>query len=150
MANTKMLSKLVEPYIRNNLQKEMGCNFYDKDKKLILITGGTHKFDIVSLDKSIIGDIKSSQIRKNGKVGAGTIKSAFFDIYMLTLIKAKKKIMVFTDTEFYNLFKRRSVGKIPPDIEIILIELSDDIKINTKRVHDAATKEIGKREYTKI
>ncbi len=145
MANTKMLSKLVEPYVRNNLQKEMGCNFYDKDKKLILITGGTHKFDIVSLDKSIIGDIKSSQLRSNGKIGTGAIKSVFFDIYMLTLIKAKKKIMVFTDTEFYNLFKRRSVGKIPADVKIVLVELPDDIKINTKQVHDAAAKEIGKK-----
>lgn len=145
MANTKILSKLIEPYIRERLRQKIGCDFYSKDIKLSLITGGEHRFDIVSLDKNIVGDIKSNHVRANGKVGTGVKKSIYFDIYMLSLIKAKRKIMVLTNKDFYNFFKRVSTGKVLDDIEIVLIELSDDLKINTQEAHDCVRNEIGKR-----
>ncbi|MFA5155038.1 MAG: hypothetical protein WC453_01245 [Patescibacteria group bacterium] len=144
MANTKILSQLIEPYVRERLREKIGCEFYNKDIKLKLVTGGSHKFDIVSLDKNIIGDIKSHQTRENGRAGVGSVKSIYFDIYMLSLVKAKRKILVLTNKNFYNFFKRISTGKTPLDIEIMLIELPDDIKTKAKTVHNIASKEIGK------
>jgi hypothetical protein len=144
MANTKILSQLIEPYVREKLRQKIGCEFYDKDIKLELVTGGNHKFDIVSLDKNIIGDIKSHQTRENGRAGVGAVKSIYFDIYMLSLVKAKRKVLVLTNKDFYNFFKRISTGKVLPDIEIMLIELPDDIKIKAKEAHNLASKEMGK------
>ena len=145
MANTKILAKLIEPYVREKLRQKRGCNFYNKDTKLGLITGGEHKFDIVSLDKSIVGEIKSNQTRENGDVGIGVRKSIYFDIYMLSLVKAEKKLLVLTNKDFYNFFKRISVGKVPLDIEIILIELPEEIKIKVKESHNLSSQEIGKK-----
>lgn len=145
MANTRILSKLIEPYIRESLRQETGCEFYNRDVKLNLVTGGSHKFDIVSLDKDIVGDIKSNQIRENGSVGVGVKKSIYFDIYMLSLVEAKRKLLVLTSKDFYNLFKRISVGKVPDDIEIILVELPDDIKVKVKKIHGLSSSEIGKK-----
>ncbi|MFZ2310415.1 MAG: hypothetical protein WAW11_02635 [Patescibacteria group bacterium] len=145
MANTKILSQLIEPYIRECLSQKMGLDFYARDTELVLNTGGKHKFDIVSLDKSIIGDIKSHQTRENGNVGIGVRKSVYFDIYMLSLVEAKQKMLILTDKDFYKFFKRISSGKVPSDVEILLMELPADIKLEAKKVHDLASREIGKR-----
>lgn len=142
MANTSILSKLIEPYVRQKLRQKIGCEFYDKDLKLELVTGGNHKFDIVSLDRNIIGDIKSHQTRENGRAGVGAVKSIYFDIYMLSLVEAKRKILVLTNRDFYNFFKKISIGKTPSDIEIMLIELPDDMKMKAKEIHNLAREEM--------
>lgn len=78
-----------------------------------------HEFDLVSDDMSIIGEIKS------GRKSRGNFLGALSDCLFLTKVKAKKKLLILTDKEFYAHFKVRSEGVVSKNIEIILIHPED-------------------------
>ena len=119
MSNTNDLKK-VEPYVRVWLRREYGERFIPKEVKLKLRTGGEHKFDAVSVDHSIVAGIKSNSPRpgKKRKVGVGPIDSSLVELYYLSLVNAKKKLLIFTNKDFYEVLKRRLNGKVLPDTEI--------------------------------
>ena len=145
MANTIKLKKPVEDFVRNWLTNKYNKQFFKNDTELKLITGGKHRFDIVSQDLSIIGDIKSSTTRLNGKVGVGTWKSVFMDLYYLSLVKADKKLMILTNKEFFKFFKNKSKGKIWPDTELLYCKLPDNLLKDISEVSKFARNEIGKK-----
>jgi len=76
-----------------------------------------HEFDLVSRGLRIAGEIKS------GKHIATTFKGALNDCFYLSKLKAKRKILVLTDKDFYTYFKSKADGIIPNDIEVIFIQL---------------------------
>jgi hypothetical protein len=90
MARTNELKDLVEPYVRTWLSKNYGIAFEPFELALTLVTGGTHKFDVVSQARAIIAGIKTHAVRPTGKVGVGPIKSAFTKLYFLSLVEAEK------------------------------------------------------------
>ena len=65
--------------------------------------------------------MKSHQLTKSGKTLSEKISDAYKACYMLEKIDAKKKSLILTDREFYEMFKRYSDGKISEKIEIILL-----------------------------
>ena len=111
-----------ERLIRTFLGKMLGVSLkkhklvigYDSKKKPQI-----HEFDLVSDDMSIVGEIKS------GRKSTGNFLGALSDCLFLTKVKAKKKLLILTDKEFYAHFKVRSEGVISRDIEIILIHPED-------------------------
>ncbi len=142
MANTNLLKTLAEPYVRRWLSSKYDIDFYDYEKELRLITGGVHRFDIVSKDGSIIAGIKTSALRDNGRVGTGVIKSTFTELYFLSLTKAKTKLMILTDKGYYEYFRKVSKGKVDRGIEIIFCYLPKSIKDKIKEVHKTCSEEI--------
>ena len=138
------LKTIVESYIRKCLEQKHGKKFEGSEIPLDLITGGVHRFDAVSNDRTIVAGIKSFSVRETGKVGVGVIKSAFTELYFLSLVKAEKKLLIFTNEEFYNLFSKRALGKVLPDTEIVLCPLSDELALEIAVVNENARREIGK------
>src|SRR5947209_5843397 len=118
MARTNDLKTLVEPYVRTWLTKRYGIPLEPMELPLTLVTGGIHKFDVVSEDRTIVGGIKTSAVRSTGKVGVGTIKSAFTELYFLSLVDAEKKLLVLTDPGFFRIFTAAAAGKLLPNTEI--------------------------------
>ena len=57
MANTNYFKTHVEPFVCEALQRTHGVSF--SSKTLTLTTGGTHEFDAVAADGSIVCSIKS-------------------------------------------------------------------------------------------
>ena len=82
-----------------------------------------HQFDLVSDDSEIVGEIKASKKDDSGV----NYDSALADCFYLTKVKAKKKIFVLTDHEFYKYFKEKSSGIIPNDIEIIFVPVESHL-----------------------
>lgn len=78
-----------------------------------------HEFDVVADDLSIVGEIKS------GRKSRGNYLRALSDCLFLTKIKARKKLLILTNKEFYAYFKVRSEGVIPNNIELMLIRPED-------------------------
>jgi len=78
-----------------------------------------HEFDLVSDDMNIVGEIKS------GRKSRDNYLRALADCMFLSQVKAKKKIFVLTDKNFYRYFKTNSEGIIAKDIELILVCLED-------------------------
>jgi hypothetical protein len=145
MANTNDLKTLVELYVRGWLTNRYHQSFEERELPLKLITGGEHRFDTVSKDRTTVGGIKATSLREGGGVGAGAVKSAFTELYFLSLVKADRKLLILTDKGFYELFKRRASGKILPDIEVIYCELPKSLSDRVVEVHKTASGEIGKR-----
>lgn len=149
MANTNELKNVIEPYVRGRLTDKYGKSFEEREVSLKLKTGGRHRFDIVSQDHTIVGGIKATSLREDGGVGAGAIKSIFTELYFLSIVEAKKKILILTNKGFYDLFKRRSAGKILPDTEVIYCQLPKDLGDKVAGIHKMASGEIGKRVNTR-
>ena len=112
-----------EQLVRNFLEKMFGASLkkrklvvgYDSKKKPQI-----HEFDLVSDDMSIIGEVKS------GRKSRSNFTRALADCIFLDRVeKAKKKILVLTNKEFYGYFKANSEGLIPSEIDIILVPLQD-------------------------
>lgn len=113
-----------------------------------LVTGGVHRFDAVSKDRTIIAGIKSSVLRgyvSRMPVGVGVIKSTFTELYFLSLVKAKKRFLILTDEKFYKHFLRASEGKVAENIEILNCNLSEEILAKIADVHKNCSSEIGKK-----
>ena len=113
---------------------------------LPLSTGGNHRFDIVSTNRTIVGEIKSSGVRESSskrKVGVGTIKSIYYDLYLLNLVTATRKLMILTNPGLYLLFSDHCRGKILPDIDLRLIELPPNIESEIESARRSARKEKG-------
>lgn len=111
-----------ERLIRNFLGRMFGVPL--KKRKLVIGYDSKnkpqiHEFDLVSDDMSIVGEIKS------GIKSRGNYLGALSDCLFLTRVKAKKKLLVLTNKEFYGYFKVNSEGVIPNNIEIMLIRPED-------------------------
>jgi len=111
-----------EYLLRNFLERMFGVSL--KKRKLVIGYDSKnkpqiHEFDIVSDDVNIVGEIKSGRKSRINYVGA------LSDCFLLTRIKARKKLLVLTNKEFYGYFKANSEGVIPDNIEIMLIRPED-------------------------
>ena len=144
MADTTLLKKVVEPYVRTALAKAFGVPF---DSKVItLTTGGTHEFDAVSGDGSIVAGIKSlSGKTARGRVPDGKIKNALAELYFLVLASATTRLLVLTDPEFYEIMTAKLAGRLAPGITIKLIELPPDIQARVREVQKRASDEVSPR-----
>ncbi|MBI2099299.1 hypothetical protein HYT45_02700 [Candidatus Uhrbacteria bacterium] len=148
MADTTKLKTIIEPYVREWLKDKYHKSFEEKELPLKLITGGQHGFDIVSKDEdqTIIGGIKAHSLNKNGKIKSGQMKSVFAELYFLSLIKAKKKLLIFTNKKFHQNFLERTKGQILPDIKIKYCPLSKDLEDKAAQIHKDSSDEIGKKQ----
>lgn len=145
MADTNVLKTLAEPHVRQWCSSKYGIEFEDHEKEVSLVTGGVHRFDVVSKDGAVVAGIKTSALRDDGKVSPGVIKSTFTELYFLSLIKARVKLMILTDKGYWEHFRRISMGKVSEGIEIVHCPLSKEIKEKVAVVHDNCRKEIGKK-----
>ena len=144
MANTNAL-KDIERYVRHWCSSKYGTEIEDYEKKIQLVTGSVHRFDVVAKDGSIIAGIKTSALRIDGKVSTGVIKSTFTELYFLSLISAPKKLMILTDKGYYEYFRKISNGKVADGIEIIHCPLPKEIEKDIAIVHRNCREEIGKK-----
>ena len=71
-----------------------------------------HEFDLVSDDGQIVGEITSTK-----RAHDRTLRNCIF----LSKIKAKKKILVLTDKNFYQSFRSKYEGILPSDVEVLLL-----------------------------
>lgn len=148
MANTSLLKTLIEPYVRSWLSRTFSIEFELAEIPIRLSTGGLHRFDAVSKDRTIIAGIKSSGLRNYKSklpIGVGVIKSTFTELYFLSLVKADKKLLILTDEKYYKHFLRVSDGKVAKGIEIIYCSLTNEILAKTASVHKSCSNEIGKK-----
>ncbi|HSR89075.1 MAG TPA: hypothetical protein VLK22_01570 [Candidatus Udaeobacter sp.] len=145
MANTNFYKNKIEPYVRGWLADKFQKEFEIGEVELKLKPGGLHRFDAVSKDREIVAGIRSSVARKNTWQEGGKIKATYTEILFLTQIKAKKRLLVFTDKLFFEKFKKRSEMRFPKSIELIYCPLSNRLGNEALVFHAKASAEIGKK-----
>ena len=107
-------------------------------KKIRLSSGGVFEFDAVSDDETIAVNISTSNsLTSGGKRGSGKLQKIRADIYFLLLLpnSVKRRLLLFTEPDMVELCqKEQKNGRIPQNIEIIVVELPENLK---KKLIDA-------------
>src|SRR3972149_10056146 len=127
MANTNVQRK-VEDWVRKEwMKKSYGKNFY-RDR-IKLSSGGVFEFDAVSQDMEIIASIStSSAITASGNRAAGPLMKIRYDILFLTMTNIKRKIIIFTEQNLFDVFiKEFNEGRVPRNIEFEIAEIPQDL-----------------------
>lgn len=111
-----------ERLVREFLEKMFGVSL--RKRKLVVGHDSKnkpqiHEFDIVSDEMNIVGEIKS------GRKSRDNYLRALADCMFLSQVKAKKKMFVLTNKDFYDYFKTNSEGIIAKDIDLVLVCLED-------------------------
>src|SRR5215471_1085574 len=123
MANTNLIKSKIHPYVRDWLKKKYGVSF-GRNKLPLMGCEGFHYFDAVSSNGKIAAEIKTASGRTSGgKHPSGKRASAFEQLYFLLLAKAKLKLLVVTDPEFFEIMKDRTAGCLPDTIELVYCRL---------------------------
>jgi len=87
-----------------------------------------HNFDLISEDSQIVAEVKSHQLTKGGNIPSGKISDTYQACFMFEKVSAKKKLLILTDSKFYEIFRRYSEGKISKEIEIVLLPYRNEAK----------------------
>lgn len=114
-----------ERIVRERLQRKFRKRFCTGGRDRTLIVGRRssgeeirHEFDLVSEDKSIVGEVKSDKYTERAHRTTRLPRMLMACRY-LELVKAKKKLLVLSDKKMYEVLKRDLDGLISPEIQII-------------------------------
>ena len=144
MADTTYRRYVVEPVVREFLSKEFGQEF---DSRVItLATGGRHEFDAVSEDGETVAAIKTAGGRTaRGRNPAGKINNAIAELYYLSLSEARRRMLVLTSPQFFDILDKHMEGRLAPGIELKLISLPPEIQQKVVDIQARASAEVSKR-----
>lgn len=111
MADTSIYKRTVEPYVRAALEAIHGVKF--ESRVLNLTSGGTHEFDAVANDGSIVASIKSLSAKtKTGNNPDARYKNCIAEIYFLSLVEAPRRMLVLTTPQWHVMFTRYIKGRL--------------------------------------
>lgn len=117
-----------EAYVREVLDKRFGVNFVEREVPLRGTNKG-YKFNLVSPDGSIVGEIKTYvySLPSGSRPSAKIAHASEACLFLIHAEGAKRKLSVFTDKEFYENYKRERQGQIATfnGIELILVEIKE-------------------------
>ncbi|OBW61577.1 hypothetical protein [Dehalococcoides mccartyi] len=144
MADTTFLKNNVENHVRKWLSMQFPGHSFSKIY-LNLKSGGKHEFDAVSEDSSIVAGIKTNSYKtKGGNNPSGKISNLYQELYFLSLIESKNKLLIFTDAGLFRQFEKESNGKLADGIELILCLLPSEIQSEVNKIQKIASDEQSK------
>lgn len=127
MADTRVQLE-VEDWVRQQwMPQHFGVNFYRE--RLQIRSGGVFDFDAVSADRTVVATISTSGAKTSGgKNAVGKILKIRSDILFLTMVQAKRRVVVLTERDMYEqCLKEARGGRVPQEIEFAYAPLSDEI-----------------------
>lgn len=146
MSNTVFYKNRIEPHVRKWLSHKFRKPFESEEIRLKLRAGGFHRFDAVSKDRKIVAGIRSSVARKGTWQEGGKIKATYTEILFLSQVRAKEKLLVFTDKRFHEKFTKRSYLRYPQSVKLLYCPLPTSLRRGVSRSHKKSSREIGKRK----
>jgi len=138
MANTRYLTSAVEDGVRHRLSEHYQTSFHRRT--LRLQTGGEHEFGAVSDNGRIVASIKTASA--GGRAPASKVVNCLAELYFLSLVRARRRLLVLTSPEFHQLFSTLARGKVAPGIEIVHIPLPIEVQARVSAVQQASGDEV--------
>ena len=129
MADTRVQLE-VEDWIRRNwMPTRFGGTKFSRER-LPLRSGGVFDFDAVSEDRSIVATISTSGSKTSGgKHAVGKILKLRSDMLFLTLVEAKQRIIVLTETDMFEQCKKEAAGgRVPKEIEFVCAPIPEQLR----------------------
>jgi hypothetical protein len=142
MADTTPIKTQIEPYVRKWLGRKIpGLVF--TERLLPLTSGLPYNFDAVSQDTAVVGAILCNRPRtRTGRENTGGVRKALLEVGWLRQLPSEtKKVMVFTDSGFCELFRRRAKQLGIQDIQLMVCQLPPALKESLMQVLDEASRE---------
>lgn len=128
MRNYPPLQK--ERIVREILERKLRVKLIKKRLPVGVRSGGStifHEFDVVSVNKNsefdgnFVGEIKSDKFGSENGYRSTRFCRMITAYFYLQKVKTKRKMLAFTDKEFYDRFKKDTDGLLSEDTEIELI-----------------------------
>jgi hypothetical protein len=114
-----------EKYVREALSRCFGVRLEEREVPLRSLNE-SYRFDLVSPDGSIVGEIKTYVYSQPSgrKPYAKIAHASEACLFLMHAEGAGKRLLVFTDREFYENYKKGRQGRIAElnGIEITLVE----------------------------
>ena len=141
MANTLSLVKDVYPSVLKEASRIIGTDLTSRKLKI----GDplrSKKFDGVSSDGKIVAFIStSSGYSKTGKLPTGKINKIYLYCFMMNLTKAERKILLFTNEEFFRIISKETEGFLN-GFELLHLMLPPELQKITDKVTKEASNEM--------
>ena len=141
MADTRTQLE-VEDWVRRNwMPTQYGQRF--SRERLRLRSGGVFDFDAVSEDHTIVATVSTSASKTSGgKHAVGKILKLRSDMLFLTLVEAKRRIIVLTEEDMYvQCEKEAAGGRVPSEIEFICAPIPDEMRTRLVAAQSVASRE---------
>jgi len=122
----KMSWQKKEEYVRKALSERFGVEFREREVPL-RGTDKTYRFDSVSPDGSIVGEVKTyvSPTRSGRRPSAKIAHASEGCMFLMHAEGTKRRLLILTDRNFYTLYKNERQGQMAEadGIEIMLVEV---------------------------
>ena len=143
MADTRVQLE-VEDWVRRNwMLLKYGTKF--SRERVKIRSGGVFDFDAVNDDCSIVATISTSGARTtSGKYAVGKILKLRSDMLFLTMVEAKRRMIVLTEKDMYDQCLKEAEGKrTPPEIEFVYAEIPEDLNERLVAARKRASEELS-------
>jgi hypothetical protein len=146
MADTRVQLEAEDWIQREWLPTKFNQQF--RRERLRLNSEGVFDFDAVSSDKTIVANIStSSGITSGGKNPSGKIQKLRADMLFLLMVKTDRRLIVLTEKSMYDLcLKEKANGRVPREIEFVLVELPESLAKSLQEAKPIASKEVSPRD----
>lgn len=100
-------------------------------ERLLLRSGGVFDFDAVSEDRSVVATISTSGSKTSGgKHAVGKMLKLRSDMLFLTMVNAKRRLVILTERDMCDQCEKEVVGgRVPPEIEFECAIIPDDLRV---------------------
>src|SRR5712692_5848024 len=99
-------------------------------ERLPLRSGGVFDFDAVNVDHSIVATISTcGSMTSGGKHAVGKILKLRSDMLFLSMVDAKRRVIVLTERDMCDQCEKEAAGgRVPPEIEFVCAIIPDDLR----------------------
>jgi hypothetical protein len=112
-------------------------------ERLPLRSGGVFDFDAVSDDHSVVATISTSGSKTSGgKHAVGKILKLRSDMLFLTMVEAKRRLIILTEPDMFDQCKKEATGgRVPPEIEFACAIIPDELRVRLVAARNKASRE---------
>jgi len=149
MADTRIQLEVEDLVRRNWMPLRFGMKF--SRERLSLRSGGVFDFDAVSEDHSVVATISTSGSKTSGgKHAVGKILKLRSDILFLTMVEAKRRLVILTERDMCDQCEKEAAGgRVPAEIEFVCAIIPDELRVRLAAARLKASGESrGKMELT--
>ena len=143
MANTNP-QRRVEQWIREAWLPTVFRKTFSKER-VRLTSGGEFEFDAVSEDRRVVITISTSRHQTtSGRRGAGKLNKVRSDILFLTLCKARRRVVVLTESDmFHTCQSQKTAGRLPRSVEFLLARIPTSLAARLRRARRKSAREVS-------
>jgi hypothetical protein len=141
MANTAALQEAID-WVRGELGCEYDVAFGKREMRLR--TGRMRSFNAAASDGSVVATVmNSSGMTSGGKKPVGKIKGAIAEVYFLSLVDARQRLLVVTNASFVAYLQHELDGALVEGVQLRHLALPADLAARVAKVTSTASAEMG-------